>query len=341
MKWAMLLLFALPVFAHVDIEEEDYCVPLRETLADKLLDWFSANDSQIKNAPCKTKSPPSLQDMQKYIDSIAFGMTNGSVNGASFKLEAPQLLSAFTDLVTLRDAYGIRPEKTQPDIQERYKINPECEKVMCAMEKIWGKETAIKMMYIKLKYNFNTSELAFQDSERFRRDELDDVLMALEDLPPHLSKLGARNQRLTRFTKGYTLARYEDHSPIANAVIMLFDPWVKQKKEKRQYTIFHELAHNVSHKLKDMDESTEWLGLTGWIQKGDDWQEDKNNCYPSGYAATNPWEDYAESLSAYRYNGARFKQLCPEKYNFIKSKVFNNIEYTDAKTCGQFQTSQP
>src|SRR5690606_25328348 len=96
------------------------------------------------------------------------------------------------------------------------------------------------------------------------------VLLGLEDIPEHLVPIGNPNQRLTRFLEGYTL---KDYGPgvMANAVIMLFDLWKDDSSTSRQYTIFHEVSHNMASRLDEMDYNPEWLKLSSWIKKGDDW----------------------------------------------------------------------
>ena len=48
----------------------------------------------------------------------------------------------------------------------------------------------------------------------------------------------------------------------------------------------------------------------------------------SNYGKTSPIEDFAESVTAYRYNPERLKD-CPSKYYYMKDFVFQGKEYTD------------
>ena len=323
------------------LSQDESCIAIEENefqnQVHKLLEWFGAVDNQVEKAPCKVKSVPTMAEMQKFIASKTKGTpTSSSVNGMNINGESPALIEAFKDFTTAKDTFGIYAViPNQKQIQTYFKIPADCDKVMCAMEKIWGKEYATKLLYLKLKHNFNSSELAFENSDRFTDSEINDVIIGLEDLPAHLTPLGTNNnQRLTHFKRGYTLKQYEG-TTLANAVVMLFDPWDKKSNLTKQYTVFHEMSHNISGKLKDMDESPEWLRLSGWIKMGDDWKSNTGACLASRYGETNPWEDYAESLSAFRYNGAQFKAKCPEKFEFIKNRVFRGIDYTDVKNCTQ------
>ncbi|WPU66906.1 hypothetical protein [Peredibacter starrii] len=326
------LMLNLSAFAHGDPN----CVPNHGLdIADiqKLLEWSGAQESQIRNAPCKTKAPLPEEEMLNFIAKKSTGKSRGSVHGVQFRNESPALIEAFEDFTTAMDGFGFyKDSKNQKKIQNEYKINPECEKVLCAMEKIWGRENAIKMLYIKLKHNYNTSDLAFSNSSPFTPEEMGQVLIGLEDVPERLVPVGKPNQRLTHFKRGYTLKDYSEYT-LANAVIMLFDSWGNQSADEMQYTIFHEVAHNLASRNKNMDESPEWLKLSGWIKKGDTWKAQDNACFISNYGTTNPWEDFSEVVSAYRYNAQGLKKSCPEKYAFIKDRVYQGIEYLDSKLC--------
>ncbi|WP_408095886.1 hypothetical protein ACJVC5_12655 [Peredibacter sp. HCB2-198] len=331
----VLILFVfinLNAFAHSDPN----CVPNHGLdIADiqKLLEWSGAQESQIRNAPCKTKEVPPDEEMLDFISKKTGKKSQGSVHGVKFKNESPVLIEAFKDFTTAMDGFGFSPDsKNQKKIQNEYKINPECDKVLCAMEKIWGRENAIKMLYIKLKHNYNTSDLAFANSSPFTPEELNHVLIGLEDIPAKLVPIGRPNQRLTHFKRGYTLKDYSENT-LANAVVMLFDSWGNQSSDEKQYTIYHEVAHNIASRNKNMDESPAWLKLSGWIKKGDNWKAQDNACFISNYGTTNPWEDFSEVVSAYRYNGPGLKKACPEKYAFVKDRVYQGMEFLDSKLC--------
>lgn len=334
----ILLLISTSAFSQED------CVPIEhnsmEEHVHKLLDWWGASDKKITEAPCKTKNVPDEAEINKYIAGKAKGKSSETVNGVKFKDESPVLIQAFKDFTTAKDGFGYaETPENQKKIQAEFKINPDCDKVMCAMEKIWGKDFSQKLMFLKLKHNYNSSELAFDNSDRFKPEELDDVIIGLEDLPSHLSPLGRKNQRLTHFKRGYTLKQYSGNV-VANSVIMIFDSWDNDSRASRQYTIFHEMAHNVSDKLSNMDESPGWLRLSGWVKKGEDWTASSSACLVSDYGKTNPYEDFAESLSSFRYNGKDMKAKCPEKYEFIKKNVFKGIEYINTKTCSPIPTGK-
>jgi hypothetical protein len=333
---AFLALSLIVTLALAHTDDDQTCDHSTQNFIEKLYSWFSSKDGDISNAPCKTKSVPALEMMERIVNKDTGENTDAEIHGVQFKDEDPQLIKAFKDLTTARSIMGDRVNpRGQINIQVEYKVNPGCHKVVCAVEKIWGKEAGMKMLYLKIVSDFNTSELAFSDSRRFQEDELVDVIIAFEDIPPHLKKIGLNtNQRLTPHAED-SLSRNEDRKIHANAVIMLFPLWTKQSRSTRQYIIFHELAHNISSRLNNLDESAEWLNMSKWISKDDTWRAIlPSACFISGYAKANPWEDFAETLSAYRYNGENLKKKCPEKYLFMKERVFQGIEYLESDSCG-------
>lgn len=309
------------------------------------LDRHAATDDQIMNAFCKTLSPPTFQEVSRFIDSkTGRKKKDGIIHGVEFEDESPVHLEAFKRLTTARNALNIVDwPKDQVAVQETYSINPECKKVRCAVEKIWGQELGLKLLYMLEKHSFNGSDIAFSHSKAFSHEEIDDVLMALEDIPQHFSPLGEPNQRLGRFS--FPPAP-ENQGVIANANIWLFDLWTEQSRPKKQYTVYHELSHNVAIALKKIDKSEEWLELSGWVRTNTkpqtkveesfdnkSWSFKGNACHASTYGSVNPEEDFAESMSAYRYSPQEFKKRCPEKYNFLKEKVYKGLEYTSTEAC--------
>lgn len=273
-----------------------------------------------------------METMTKYLQTKSLGpKENKTIHQVDLENESTENLKAFEDLTTMYNSFGSVPwpEKQVP-IQEKFQLNPECKKVKCAVEKIWGKELGTKILYMYFKYGFNGSEFAFTHAGRFEMDQMNDVLMSLGDIPEHFQPLG-NNQRLSHLN---FKADEANSKTIANAVIQLYDLWTKQTSPKRQYAVYHELAHNINYPLKQMDNSPEWLAMSGWVLKGEDWELDPaKSCVTSKYAATNPSEDWAEALTSYRYSPSVLKKECPQKYEFLKKKVYQGKEYTSAQAC--------
>lgn len=299
------------------------------------LNWHAVNDEEVSRAACKVKKLPTVEEMEKYYIDISSIKKDAVIHGVFFKDESDHLLKAFEDLTTSLDMFGIEKKiEQQKNIQSDFNVNPQCQKVICALEKIWGNDNVVrKMLYTYFKYNFNTSELAFNLSSRLTEDELNDIILALEDLPAHLNPLVKRNKRLTHFLRDHTFGNDSGGLVIANAVMILFDPWSDSDSYERQYVLFHELAHNASMKMNDIHNSESWKTLSGWIGEGDKWTHSSNACFVSRYSKRNPGEDFSETMSAYRYNAEYLRTRCPQKYHFVKETIFKGVEYTNLNKC--------
>lgn len=295
---------------------------------------FVVGESDVKKAPCKSNKKLVL-DLEMIKIFIKDKSDSGNqkldtnINGVNLTNESPLMIKAFKQLTSAVNFMG-NELKNQKNIQILFSINPECTKVLCAVDKIWGPE-GLKILYLLTRYGFNGSEFSYEKTARFESDELDDVLMSLADLPSFFVPLGRENQRLSHYTRNLI-----NTSTLANATITLYDDWTKEPSFMRQYALFHEASHSIATRLDHLDNNPEWLTLSGWEQKGyDNWSSKKNACQVSLYGAINPREDFAESVAYFRYNGNEFKMRCPIKFQFIKERVFNNLEYLDDSNCSR------
>jgi len=337
MIW-FLILISLSAFAHEDCAK---CVPENAVSSSvgsleefsKRLEHFSADPTQVMNAPCKTKTFD-VQEMNQSLSALS-GKKDKSIRGVKFTDESPVLLNAFQTLTQKNRLSWLEKlfRKTPPErnIQAEFNVNPGCEKVVCAVDKIWGRDVGRKLLYLFIHHRYNGSDLLRPEAAKFTDPELDDILMTLNDLPKSLRPLG-KNRPLMKFKKE---AISPEQSPLlwANSTVHLFTPWVEGPKYKRQYVLFHEFGHNL-HGTMGPQKYDEWLRLSNWVKAGDRWEFDSiGACVTSNYAMTHPNEDFAEAASAYRYNGRAFLAQCPEKYRYMKENVFNHVEYREESQC--------
>ncbi|MFY7992649.1 MAG: hypothetical protein ACOVP4_05090 [Bacteriovoracaceae bacterium] len=313
--------------------EESVILPLKTNDLTQVLDQVllpRPSDEEIMNARCKTKSAPSLKEMESFINGNTSLIKTEIINGVSIKNESPIAIEAFKDLTTNKDFFfNTLMKENQTQIQSKYSINPSCAKALCAVKKIWGDELGTKILYLKMRYGINSSELAYSDedmtAERFKIDEIDDIIMAIADLPKDYQSL-FKNKPII-----HMVLKKDIPTNIANASIIVFNKWVEQSRAQRQFAIYHELIHNISSHKNEICESKDWRALSGWSSKnnGKSWEYDlEKECFATNYAKKNSSEDFAESATVYRYAPEKFKEKCPKKYQFIKNKLFNNIEYT-------------
>lgn len=280
---------------------DDIAAPFQDLLNEVQLMHNAANEKQFANSPCKTTEAP---DVNVFLGTLQEDLDSKRVEGFRLVDQPEILINAFKDL-----AKNYRPVGQQS----------QCSTVLCAVDSIWGPEVGRKLLYMKIKHGYNGSEYANSRSDRFTSRELDKVLITLGDLPPHMQRIGRNgNQRLVPAPPGVV----HPGNPLAvgDAAITLYQGWRSNSDYIQQYTLFHEYAHNLGDLNRDIDRTAEWRELA--------------TCQVSNYGNTNQVEDFAESVMAYRYNGQGLKENCPDKFDLIKNRVFNGIEYTDYRSCG-------
>lgn len=289
-----------------------FMAPLLITVQSSALDWWSVSEKDTQNAACMDLKPTSEKTMLEYLEAKTTDpdlRANATIRGVHFQDEIPELIEIFS---------GIH----QPSILARDPKDLDaagCDKVMCAMEKLYGKKTGLRMLYIYAKFGLTTSPQAdFQPDnyQNWKASELDDILIALESLPPTV--LPIKDRHLLHFLEGYSLKSYgEDRDLVlANARMDIFDGWNKKSKMERISVILHEFGHVLGSKL---DDTAEWKSMP--------------RKFISQYAKTNDAEDFAESFLAYRFAPNKLKKTSAERYNFIKEKLFNGLEFKKTRDC--------
>lgn len=289
------------------------------------LEWWATTPEEVMQAPCKTLRPPTFEEIENGLLGKG-ALTSAKVNGIQFKSEKSDLIQLFKDLHTLDSSLRDKPE---------LQFSVSCDKVVCAMKSIYGEKEGLQLLYLMKVFGFNGSHLRTKFASAWRSDELNEILQALSDYPLSLYPV-AYNKRLVHFTRGMG---YGDLI-IANATIEIFDPWNEMSFPERQQTFLHELGHTLSYKNK-LDVSAEWLRIAGWKESVVTKNGVPYKTYKlidptksvSEYGQDSPSEDFAETVVAYRFNGAKLLQNQPDKYLFIKRYVFLEKEYLSHNQC--------
>ncbi len=272
--------------------------------------WI-ATPEQFMTAPCRASGAPTMEIINTFLESKT-GDKDLKIGGVKFKDQSMEMLAALRDLVAGQN------------ITSQMSVAPTCEGVLCAVERIWGPELGRKLLYMRTRHGFNGSEFAFAKSSRFTIPEINDVLTSLGALPAHMASMGRRgNQQLSVAAPGVQHPLTPEAH--ADAAITLYNKWradVGTSPFITQYVLFHEYAHNISVKYGNADKSAEWVALNA-----------RPECRVSSYGNTNQIEDFAESVTMYRFNGPGLLVQCPDKYNYIRDTFFNGVEYLSEATC--------
>lgn len=320
---ALYLIFQSTAFA-VSVSHEIDAAEYSESNSSYTALPYAAMDHHVAQAPCKTTKPITLEEIKKYLlqRAATSEKTSLTLKGITLQNEAKVLVNALQKLITNQEVINGFEYGTPTPFKVTF--TTKCTKVICAATQIWGEELGLKLIYIFLKYGFNASEYAFSDADRLHLDEMNDILMALNDLPKNVTQY-FKNQQLSRYSRGYTLAMYKNDAVLANARIHLFDLWSEKSSMERNQTLVHEIGHNMEDLL---GLEAQWKLLAGWKSTST-----SSGCMISQYGETNSAEDFAETFTMYRYRADALKALCPKKYAFMKDKVFKGKEYTSVASC--------
>lgn len=238
------------------------------------------------------------------------------IHGVQFIDQPAELLALFEKMTTVR-----KPEYALE--QKTFVLDSNCHEFTCAVEQIFGKRAGIAHAYLAKRYGFfpaqysGTLEWPPSKFRNFSEAEFRDVMASMVEIPSKHEPL-VRDEFIAR-VNGVKPTRIWNWG---DSTIQLFDPWGAQNSQNREPTIFHEWVHLMAEKL-NLDNSPEWLRIST-----------PNSGFVSGYAQREgPGEDFAESVSAYRYNAAKLKKISPEKYAYIQKMVFDGQEFLNKESC--------
>jgi hypothetical protein len=291
------------------------------TLPEKPL--HSVSEENVLRAHCTRSLPFTENEMMRWLDSQSTARTNAKIHGIELVDESPYLIQLLDTLLT-QEKWSSAPQKA---------YSSSCKDVYCAAAEIFGSKTGIQLLYMLGRFGFNGSHLRIKNADAWTGEELDNVLLALSDLPKQLTPASpiTYNHQLAHYKRSES-GTPEKGQPIANAMIFLFDHWNEQSEANQRYTLFHEFGHVVGDDLK-LSDSKSWFHAAGWKETNMEWQLPHPEETISQYAEANPYEDFAESFAAYRYNPETLKALNPGVYRYFKDKVFHRIEYTNDRNC--------
>jgi hypothetical protein len=289
--------------------------------------YFAVSDRDVRLAQCQRARPWTEDEMAAWLtaaskDDEATVSTARPVTVFGIKLtsEGPYLASLLEKLLAI-DPVMRTPQPT---------YDSHCTQALCASQDLFGPRVGLRLLFMLGKYGFNGSHLRVQNADAWTAEELDVVLLALSDLPPHLihRPRSAMNHSLVHVKR----TDASENRPLANAIIQVFNGWNQLTPATQRYVVFHELGHNMGFDF-GFDDARTWYEVSEWSERGFEWRSAHPETKVSGYAQTGPGEDFAESFATYRYGPARLKSLNPKLYQFMKKKVFQNLEYLSPADC--------
>lgn len=296
---------------------------------------FAGSAKEVQNAQCRYPVLTKASDLEKYFQNKERQSEKGNfeVLGFQFVNDSSFYVKLFKDLIEPSENTAYDDQDPRIDIARK-----KCQTVRCALATIMGKSESLKALYLLDKYRLNVAPMKYYGAGYFKDKDLDIILDAMALVPPHLLPLSDIKQ-LTHSGPKAT----QEEKVYADSSMQFYDFWDTESADMKKYLLFHEIAHNWSDVVAtDLDESEEWLKITGWEKITSfmtvDWKHPHRGDFSykqwvSQYASINSWEDFAEAVSAYRFSPEKLLKASPARYQFIKNKIFGNIEFRTGKNC--------
>ncbi len=286
---------------------------------------FAASSQEVAIAQCRSQKAVTVAEKQAYVLRKNFyprDRFNYDIFGLSLKDESIYLTDLFVKLTAARGGF-----------------DTECESVLCIAQQTFGKERALTNLYMLAKYKLNFSTLASNDVKRgWGFADLQLFENALSGLPETVFKGSTVYNIYNQFYPGPSDT---SHPGLYGGVepsyksLTFFPAWFRLKDtHKKEYLIFHEIAHILDLKNGRLSDSKEWLGFSKWEMVGfKEWKAKNKKTLLSRYSEEAPAEDFAEAVAAYRYAPNKLKATSLEKYNFIKEKLFKGYTFESTESC--------
>lgn len=220
-----------------------------------------------------------------------------------------------------------RQDEIQIDLTKNKKIEG-CRDVRCALDNLFIENNGVFHAYILSKYGYNTSHYPKSIAKEFNKADLSIVIRALESQPSFYQKMHVNKQLILVDENKVSIKK----GTIANATIEIFSAWQEYDEHMKEYIVFHELAHNMSAKF-EIHKNWRWDQFSGWEKEGKRWNLQHPERVISEYGKASQSEEFAESVSSYRYSPQKLKDLDPKKYQFIKNAVFYGVEFLEENNC--------
>jgi len=294
----------------------------RTASADK--NFLAIGGQELAKAPCLSP-PPTTPEIQNWLVRRFEGQARASrtVHGGQLANQPQELLRIFEELVT-----AATDEPDPPFTTKRLDLS-HCTTVFCGLQTLYGLDAGLRLAYLRARFGMNVSSLASRSLvvKEWKVTELNELIQALEDLPPHFFPF-TENPR-------YFFRRRDARGTVAaNAGLGVFDAWAAEKPGERRAILSHEIAHMLSRNVFDKSET--WQQLGRWKRLGGEkWQSGAKNASVSYYAETNPFEDFAESFIAYRYRPELLRSASPGKYAYLSTYLFGGLDYADGSACSR------
>jgi hypothetical protein len=291
--------------------------------------YWSIAEVWSGDAPCLALQDQSLAArLSPYLQG---GDVSALVAGFRLQDQTPAAVAAFRALTVDLDK-RIRKGKAHP-------IASDCADVACAAAALFGPDAGPRLLLLALAYHVQASDLGARADRAWTPAELDEALAAFDDLPADWFPLDARRFRVLLYRDAEARARIgpapvgaSDLIAIAGVGlpgVLVAGGWGRLDPLGRRATLVHELAHEYARTHHWRGEWSDAMGRDKALAK----TEGRPLSSVSAYADESPDEDFAESVAAYRYMAQTLRERAPNRYAWLKQRVFGGLDYLDGGAC--------
>ncbi len=246
------------------------------------------------------------------------------------------------ELDALEKILGRKPPKNWPGVAIS------CFDVPCAAEKLFGsREAALRALIIQKRDGFtiSVSQDHSTDERIFRPEEIRQIDFILQKLPKEFKDSARKTLKEFRRVANTSY----DKSLLQNAngyamhscnCIEFYDGAFTNHPFVALGTITHEIAHHFDFSNSSISNTEAYRSLGGWGRgqekhKSDgtaeiEYSRSARKPLVTPYAATSPDEDFAESVNFYVTSPNDLERMDPQKYAFIRSRVFGGKEFRNS-----------
>lgn len=277
-------------------------------------------------APCLAPAQRSDASIARQLDAAVAGapLVNAEVAGFTFQAQPEPLVSAFRQMTRL--------------LPSRKGAQASCHDVDCAARTVFGQEVGPRLLLLASVYRYNASAMGAEAARPWTAAELDELLAALGDMPASLFPLEdidyralvhRRAPEAPASGRAFELAA---HAGEGSDGIVFAQGWLKTSAPERRAIVVHELAHEFT---RARGQTFNWRAPWSAAMATDARAAEATGQpgMASAYAGTNMDEDFAESVTAYRYMAPLLKRRAPARYAFLKEWMFDGLEYGAATRC--------
>ncbi|HEX6858858.1 MAG TPA: hypothetical protein VF138_01470 [Caulobacteraceae bacterium] len=285
-------------------------------------------------APCLAPARLTARAIEQRL-ALAAGAKriDAEVAGVRFKDQPAAEVAAFK---------AIASRRLRNDRQLAAAVARDCTDVLCASREVFGDEAGARILLLATERHYNAAPL-LEGEHAWSVDDLDLLIAGFADWPtgsfpqphgePRIVREDSEDAQPSRQVMAHRLgvaAMAGEGQP----GIVFFPKWRSIRPSERRAIVIHELAHEFARRQPETWRS-QWAQAAA---KDADRAGEGSSSFVSAYAESDIDEDFAESVSAYRYSAPLLMRRAPARYAYIKRTVFNGVEYGAAVSCRSANT---